>query len=120
MQEYVCVHPCFWESLIEEGQVITVENDEQIPLSVRPFFKSMTENCQRENEIYGRSPASLASFAIAEIKGFNVTEEKDEENVDEIERLRMELESFGKAFDRRWGRAKLENVLTLAKRDANR
>ena len=100
MQEYVCIHPCFWESLIEEDQVITVDNDEQIPLSVRPFFKSMTEEEVENSKVE--------------------TEKENEENVDEIERLRAELEAFGKAFDRRWGRAKLENALTLAKRDASR
>lgn len=91
--EVVCTKTCFWLSLITEGQVIPVENEDEIPPSVRPFFVSKEE------------------AKISEVK---VIEEK----ADEIEKIQMELEAMGKPVDRRWGLAKLQEVLTLAKRDS--
>ncbi|MDP2218542.1 MAG: hypothetical protein Q8J68_14790 [Methanolobus sp.] len=90
MQNWLCTHKCFWESLVEEGQIITVDDIEEIPFSVRPFFKDMAE--------------------ISKVEPVN--------EANEIEKLQMELEAMGKGFDRRWGKSKLMNTLQLARRDS--
>jgi len=90
--DFVCIKKCFWLSLIEEGQVISVDSEDEIPLSVRPFFEPK-EKVEAEK-----------------------TEDTIEEN-NEIEKLQAELDALGVPYDRRWGKAKLENALNLARRD---
>ena len=92
MQEFTCIRKCFWESLIEEGDIIKVEKDSDIPFSVRPFF-----DCKNKVD--------------------SSKEEIKENEVDKIDVLREEFESLGIPYDRRWGKTKLENSLQLAKRD---
>jgi len=91
--DFICIKKCFWDTLIEENELITVPNESAIPPSIRPFFNSKKE----------------ADALKAEIK-----EESEDEK---IEQLRAELDILGKPYDRRWGSGRLEGILQLAKRD---
>ena len=90
--EFVCIKKCFWLSLIEENQVITVDKEEEIPPSVRPYFESK-EKVEAEKI------------------------EAEEGKVDEVETLMTELEELGVSYDRRWSKTTLEGKLQLARRD---
>lgn len=92
MIEYICVRRCFWLSLIEEGQIITADNESEIPPSVRPFFDY-------------KDKVAAEKIVVVE------TEEA------ELEDIKAELEKRNIVFDRRWGRAKLEGALQMANRD---
>ena len=90
--ELICTHDCFWLSLIKEGETITVEKEEEVPPSVRPYFEDKDK------------------LDILKVK-------TGDEEVDEVERLRAEFEKAGKPYDRRWSKITLENKLQLIKRD---
>ena len=96
--EFVCIRTCFWDTLIKEGEVISKGSKEEIPPSVRPYFKSKTE-----------------VEAVAEKT--EETEETDE--VDEVAGLQSELDALNIGFDRRWGTKKLKFALSQAKKGMN-
>ena len=92
MQEFICVKKCFWNTLIEEGEVIKLDDKAIIPASIRPFFDVKEK------------------IEIIKIKA-------EEDEVDRLEKVRAELDVMNKPYDRRWGIAKLESILQIAKRD---
>ena len=90
--DFVCVKKCFWVSLREQDQIISVNDESDIPPSVRPFF-DFKDKVEEEKA----SEEDVKVKRIAEIKA--------------------ELEAMKVSYDSRWGIAKLEHALTMAKRD---
>lgn len=90
--DFICTHRCFWLSLIEEGQLVQVKDESEIPPSVRPFFETKEKVVAEKKEIV-------------------------EAQMSELEEVRAELDKLGIPFDKRWSLVKLKNKLQLAKRD---
>ena len=107
----ICNQTCFWGTGIGRGQAVNVRSIDDIPPSVRPFFTP-------ENEI---KPVD-DSIPADKLEG---KEEKDEtlpqiegndKPTDEVNLLRGQLDALGRPYDRKWGKDKLEQELTKAKR----
>ena len=95
--EFVCIKTCFWDTLIKENlkEVAFKGNIEDIPISVRPYFKSKTE-------------VEAGAEVSEEIEGAD--------EVDEVAGLQSELDALNVAYDRRWGAKKLKFALSQAKK----
>lgn len=90
--KFVCIRKCFFKDrLFNEGE--TIHFDEKV--SVPRHFQAIEEQPVKEVE-------------KEELKGDEPT----------IENLQTELDSMGKAYDRRWGKAKLQAEIQIAKRDS--
>ncbi len=87
----VCVTKCFsGGNLYNEGDLRVFRDDEKIP----PHFQA--------EEVHEK-----------EVK------ESEEEKEKNIAELQAELDINDIAYDKRWGKAKLESALAVAKKDAN-
>lgn len=93
MPKYVCVRRCFHKlRLWNEGEYMTVaEGSDYIP----PHHFELVESDKPK------------------VKEPEVAPEDEEA---EIETIRAEFEKLGAAFDRRWGKQRLENELILARK----
>ena len=90
---YVCTRKCYFQDrLFEEGTQIDFKEDVKVPT----HFQQVDEQ--------------------AVVKQAEVKKEEEVEEEKSVERLRAELYKLGKAYDRRWGRTKLEMEITQAKK----
>ena len=93
--KFVCIKKCFHNNVLyDEGQVVNAKELNS------PHFKPYEEE-------------QVVVHQIVEEKN-NIDEEEVEEMLT-IEEMQEELERNGKAFDRRWGRERLEAELRLVK-----
>jgi len=95
MPRFVCIKKCQFNDVVEEGQILSFLSLEHIPFSIRPFFKPEPTREEMEAQI---------------------TEE--EEAKARLRNAQAELDELGIAYDRNAGIVALEEMITLARRDA--
>jgi hypothetical protein len=102
MTKYICTRKCFFqERLYEEGEILNWAGDKEPP----HHFKRVN-----------------GDISIAKVKKEETVEEAIEDAIEDADKdvsesLRTELDAIGSAYDRRWGKTKLEHALILARKE---
>ena len=98
MPTFVCIKKCFWSTLIEVGQKIETTEEKLEENCIREYFITQEQNQKEETEKQDIARTQLQ----------------------EADKLRLELEEAGKPWDRRWGVNRLRNEVQALRSKQNR
>lgn len=92
--KFVCIRDCFWDTLIVEGEVKDFQSENEIPPSVRPYFKTLEEVKTDKEE------KELASSSEDDV----------------LKALQAEADTLGMSYDGRWSAETLAFKIKQAKK----